>query len=122
GLPEEQVRVSQAGHGAVVVQERVGSPVVLVGEDPAVGDVGHAPAAVVDVDVVMRAGGERIEVRPAVGLFERDPVRDEGDRARPSNEPISYGNSWFMVLPIRAWFTSAAGFRRSRARFSCTME
>jgi hypothetical protein len=45
-----------------------------------------------------------------------------GARARPSNEPISYGKSCSMVVGIRARFEGAAGFRRSPASFFCSME
>jgi len=90
GLLEQQRLVMRAVHDTVVVQERAlagiavrgGAAVVDVGEDPAVGDVGLAVAVAVDVDVVVRAGLPRVEVRSAVGLLERDPVRDERDRVR----------------------------------------
>jgi hypothetical protein len=40
---------------------------------------GLGVAVAVDLDVVGRVGGERVEVRAAVGLLERHPVGDERD-------------------------------------------
>jgi hypothetical protein len=74
GLAEQQVLVVERGDRAIVVQEGVAATLVDVLEGPAEDGVGLGVAVVVDVEQVARVGGERVEVRAAVGLLERLPV------------------------------------------------
>lgn len=78
-LAEVQVRVVQRGDLAGVVEELVRVIAVAAAEAPAVGDIGDTVTAVVDLDVVAQVVAERVEVRAAVGLLHRNPVRHHGD-------------------------------------------
>src|SRR5207253_2656344 len=55
---------------------------IVVLESPPVDHVRYGISVVVDVDVVVHVGGERVEVRPAGWTLERDPVADEHHRVR----------------------------------------
>ena len=98
GLPEQQVRVLQRRDRAVVVEEGAvaGEAVGVlrhprVAELPGVDDVRLRVVVVVDVDLVPRVGGPRVEVRAAARLLERDPVGDQVDLAVGLRERVDVG-------------------------------
>ena len=77
-LADVQVRIVERGHRAGVVEER--RRVADFGREPPLErDVFDRIPVVVDVDLVDDVRIERVEVRSAVRLLERDEVRDERD-------------------------------------------
>ena len=80
-LPDVQVRIGDRGDRAGVVQER-GRVGDFGRELPLERDVLDRVAVVVDVDLVDDVRVERVEVRPAIGLLERDDVGDERHHRR----------------------------------------
>src|SRR5437763_1831857 len=80
-LLDLELGIVNPAHARQGVQERVLVQVVRL-ERELVTDVVHAVTRVVDVDVVVRAVIEPVEVRAARGILERDPVCCHRQRAR----------------------------------------
>ncbi len=86
GLLHVELRVADRRDARQRVQERVLVEDLRLELEP-VADVEPAVAGVVDVEVVPRAVVEAVEVRPACGILERDPVRDDRERVRARRAP-----------------------------------
>ncbi len=111
GLTEVQRRVAEVVHDPGVVQELAGVVADVVAEGPGIGDVGLAGALAVDLDVVLGVVRERVEVRAAVWLLERDPVRHQGDHVRVvrAGEGVDVGVVGFRVARDQGGLAVAGG-------------
>ena len=107
GLVDVQVRVVERRHRPEIAQELTRIVTHDRVEDPGVREVGDGVAVVVDLDVVLRVVGPGVEVRAAVGLLERDPVRDQGHRAG-----VIRAGERIHVGVVGAWIPAISGASR----------